>query len=110
MRPLPITLLCVLMLIAQLLELRGVFYAAFQNPVRALWTFFLVAAAIASFLGLWRMRRWGVCLYLGLYAASVAAFYAFPPPESKMLDQPLLMFLVPAVYCVVVFPYWKRLS
>ena len=110
MRPFPITLLCALMIAAQLLELRGAFYASFQHPVRALWTSVLIAATLASFVGLWRMRRWCVYLYLGLYAASVAAFYAFPPPEAAMLDQPLLMLLVPAVYCAVALPYWKRLD
>lgn len=109
-RPFPITFLCVLMLLAQLMELVGAFYAAFQHPVRAMWTASLTLAAMGSFLGLWKMRRWGVYLYLSLYAASVTVFYLLPPPEAKMLDQPLLILLIPAVYCAVVLPYWKRLS
>ena len=110
MRPLPITLLCALMLALQLMELWGVFFASFQHPVRALWTFGAVLVAIVSIGGLWLMRRWGIFLYLGLYAASVAVFCLFPPPEAKMLNQPVLMLLVPAVYCAVVLPYWKRLQ
>jgi uncharacterized membrane protein (DUF2068 family) len=89
----------------------GVVMAFFHFPLgRALWILVTTLVAAASFIGLWRMRRWGVYAYLGCYAVGVVAFYLFPPEGSEILNHPILLAIVPLIYGAVVLPYWKRLK
>ena len=111
MRPLPITILCVLLFIATGLNMIGVVMSFFHFSLgRALWTLVTTLAALASFIGLWRMRKWGVYLYLGGYIVGVVTFYLFPPEGGEALKNPVLLMIVPLIYCAVVLPYWKRLQ
>ena len=111
MRPLPITVLCIVLFLIGALNLISVVLSFFHVFLgRALWILVTTSAALVSFWGLWRMKRWAVFLYLGGYALGVLAFYTFPPERAEVLNRPVLMLLVPLIYSVIVFPYWKRLT
>ena len=111
MRPLPITILCVVLFLVGGLNLISVVFSFFHFSLgRALWILATTMAALISFFGLWRMKRWAVFLYLGAYAIGVLTFYTFPPERADVLNRPVLMLLVPFIYSVIVFPYWKRLA
>ena len=72
MRPLPITILCIVLFLVGALNLISVVLSFFHVSVgRALWILVTTLAALTSFCGLWRMKRWGVFPYLGGYALGV---------------------------------------
>jgi len=111
MRPLPITVLCIILFLVGALNLIGVVLSFFHFSLgRVLWILATTSAALVSFWGLWRMKRWAVFLYLGGYALGVLTFYMFPPERADLLNRPFLMLLVPLIYSAIVFPYWKRLA
>ena len=88
--------------------------AFFTVPLgRALWSLATTLMAIASFVGLWRMRRWAPLLYLGGFLVGTVTFFMFPPEgASTMTGQPafwIMLLGVPAVYSAIVLPHWSKL-
>ncbi len=77
---------------------------------RAIWTLITSTAAIISFIGLWKMMKWGVYLYLGGYIVGTLSFYLLPPDGADVINKPWLIVFFPLLYCVVVLPYWRRFN
>ncbi len=110
-RPRPVAILCIFLFVMTGLNLLGgIFSITNVSPARAAWMIITTAVAFVSVIGLWKMRRWGVFLYLGGYIAGAAMFYIFPPAGGREVVRPFLLLAVPLVYCAFVLPYWKRLK
>lgn len=113
MRPLPITILCLILFIAivlGLISVLGSLSLGIFSAGRILWILIANLITLVSVIGLWQMKRWGVYLYLGGYLVGVITFYIFPPRGAELLNNPVLVIIVPLIYSLVIFPYWKRLS
>lgn len=109
-RPVTIKIYCIISAILLSLNLISITISFFYlSRSRSLYILFNSVIGIAALLGLWKMRRWGVYLYLGFYIINTSIFYLIPPPNAEMLNKPLLIFIVPLIYCAVVLPHWKKL-
>ena len=65
----------------------------------------------ASLVGLWRLKRWGVYLYLCLILTGLFVTYVIDPPWALENTKAWwLPFIMPAIYLAVVLPYWGRLD
>ncbi len=63
---------------------------------------------IVSAIGLRRMKRWSVYLFL----APIFILYGFLLINSQDITQEVqrlvIPSLIPSIYCLIVFPYWKK--
>ena len=109
-RPISITVLCVLLALAWLLNCYSV-YVAVQvvSPLRASWIMGTSIIAGASIIGLWKMKAWGPVLYLAGQAIGIAVLYLLPPEGAEAYPS-WLVFLIPAIYAAVVLPNWRLLE
>ena len=62
----------------------------------------LTIAILASFVGIWGMRRWGVCLYSAAVSINLAILLAFGAPRWPQ-------FAVPALILIAFAYYWRRM-
>lgn len=77
---------------------------------RVSWIVLTNLVTFVSIIGLWKMKKWAVYLYLGGYAVGIATFYLFSPENAELLNKPYLELAVPLLYSIVVLPYWRRLN
>ena len=111
-RPIPITILCIVLFLAAVVGLAAAGYSYFAFPLgRALYITLANAVTLLATVGLWRMQRWGVYLYLGWYVFATVIYFLVPP-EGRLSGSLFSVALVsiPLAYCAVVFPYWGRFS
>jgi len=109
-RPLLITLLCVALGGAAVMNIVGIIYAFYNFPsfIRIGWTIPLVLAGMVSIYALWKMKKWGVYLFFASYFLDKATLFLFPPENMTQLAQPWMIIVVPLIFCAIIFPYWKR--
>lgn len=111
MPPFPIAALCSVLFVWTCYGLAGVLMSAGKGPAGMfLWALLMHVLALASVVGLWRLNRWAVYLYLAGYAAGVAAAFTVGTPYQLVGWDLVFMGAVPAVYLAAVLPYWKRLD
>lgn len=108
-RPLFITLLCVALGGAALINTVGIIYAFYNFPsLRIGGTIPLIIAGIVSIYALWTMKKWGVYVYLASYFIDKITLFLFPPENMPPLEKPWMIAVIPLIFCAIVFPYWKR--
>jgi len=111
MPPVPIATLCSLLFVWTCFGLAGVLTAAGKAPAgMVLWALLMNGLQLASFAGLWLLKRWAVVLYLLTFAAGVVGAFVLGAPYRLKWWDIVFMGGVPAVYLAVVLPYRKRLS
>jgi hypothetical protein len=80
---------------------------------RSVLSLVLTLTAFLSYIGLWRMKRWGPVLYLAGLAIGTTLFFLVPPANASVLmDRPVFWVMLvgwPAIYCSVVLPHWRLL-
>lgn len=128
MRPLPITILCLVLFLVGCTNL----ISTFQNPSD--YSYLLIFAVsemlllLVSVVGLWNMKRWSAYIFLIARAAVPFLFLTMFPEQvgsgnvhhNKLLlslgvtsyfHMALFSFgIMTALYCAVVLPYWRRLT
>jgi hypothetical protein len=114
MRPRSITILCIILFVLGGLNLVSCGFSFFSASLgRALWSLATTLISLASFVGLWAMRRWAPVLYLGGFAVGTITFFMVPPEGASVMTARLVFWImllaVPAIYCVVVLPHWSKL-
>ena len=109
MRPTLITIICAVLLLMTGIETVGIINSLFRQPLfKVLVQLALTMIVLVSALGLWSMKKWGVFLFLAAQAVTIGiTYYTMPPGGEKYFPY---MFILPAVYCAVVIPYWKKLT
>ncbi len=101
-RPVPITVLCVILGIFATINL---IYSLLAGE-----TWYLIGdiTLILCLTSVWQMKKYGVYLYFSLYfLASVAYFFIYPKP-TQLVANPLLLLAPPIIFGAVVLPYWGR--
>jgi phosphatidylserine synthase len=77
----------------------------------AIYAFLMYLLLFISTIGLWNMRRWGVFLFVPLMAANIAVLFLVKPEWlGPSQGTPWFSLLLPAIYFVVVLPFWKRIG
>ena len=111
MRPGPITIICVVFFVLSAINLLSVFlYFSIYPLERAIWILFTEISAIISVVGLWKMRKWGIYLYLGSFIVGLISISLFLPQGEAITDKLWAIFVSPLMYCAVVLPYWKKFT
>jgi hypothetical protein len=63
---------------------------------------------IISAIGLRKMKRWSVYLFL----APIFILYGFvlimTPDIKQEVERSAIGLIIPIIYCLIVFPYWKE--
>ena len=111
-RPPVLTVFCWLVILVCLFRTAVVIWAAPSlGPLRVSYALLHKILAIVAIIGMLRLQRWGVYLYLGAYAASVGLYFVWPPADRL----PTALVLVSAaialtIFGAVTFPFWDRFS
>lgn len=117
MRPLPITILCVILFFviaisaALYLYSLAFFFDEMLSVIpieRMILDGINFAAAATAAVGLWKMRRWAVYLHIVIFTALMTDILFFKSEE--IAGNPTTMSVGMLIYCIVVFPYWRRLK
>lgn len=77
----------------------------------AVYGFVMYFLLFISVFGLWKMKRWGVFMFLALMVANIAVLFIVKPAWlGSTQGTPWFSLLLPALYLAVVVPYWKRIG
>ena len=114
MRPRSITMLCSVLFAIGGINLLSCALSFFTAPLgRSFWSLITALVAMASYIGLWKMKRWAPILYLAGFAVGTVTFFQFPPAGAAiMTERPIFWIMlvgVPAVYSGIVIPHWGKL-
>jgi len=111
-RPLPITILAVVLIILAALNVVSIVATVGTASIgRTSWIIGTFVVSVASIYGLWRMRIWGPILYLASYLVGWIAFFVFPPADASTYLSTtglVIAIAIPAIYLAVVLPYRNR--
>ena len=111
-RPPVLTVFCWLVILACLFRAAVVVWAAPSlGPLRVSYALLHKILIIVAIIGVLRLQRWGVYLYLSGYAATVGLYFVWPPADRL----PTALVLVGAVigmtiFGALTFPFWDRFS
>ena len=85
----------------------------FEPPATelAIYVFLMNLLLFISVVGLWNMKRWGVFLFIPVTAVNIAVLFLLKPEWlGPSQDTPWFSLLLPAIYLVLVAPFWKRIG
>lgn len=110
-RPVIISIICVLGLLGGILSLAGILIpAARAMLVESYGVLFVALTAVvsiltfASLLGFWKMKKWGLYVYIAATLLGIAGGVYLGLPFN------ILSYVVPAAIILIGFLYFKRLK
>jgi hypothetical protein len=110
MKPLPVKLVALLLLVLSVLGIASFFVPAVQAQLQYPYVMVLrYVGMLSAGIGLWLMFKWGLYVYLGSWALQVLLFFLVYGGVSQM-GSPLIAVFGPIIVCVSVLPYWMHLK
>lgn len=111
MRPYPITVLCILLFIMGISRTINALQAFVTVPnFHSTYGLLINGLALLSYYGLWKMRKWSVFLFLGVWIFQIMMFPFFPLDFMRDQIRSWFSWLIIVIYLAVVLPHWKLLS
>jgi len=106
-RPFSITVLCILLALASVLNLFsvGASIGAVSNG-RFSWILFTNVVIAISIFGIWKLKAWGAALYFVGQVVGIAAFFLVPPDGADLYPM-WAIFIVPALVAVPILIHWR---